>query len=203
MTKNLKFGLPEIYIGPGEFAVSREPVIISTLLGSCISVALFDLDVPAGGLNHFLLPSPKSGSVFSESGRYGVHAMELLINGLLKLGVSRRRLRAKVFGGSAMLSYREKAVYNVPKMNIQFIFEFLDLEKIPVDSYSVGGDLPRKVLFFPHTGKVLMRFTKKTLAALERRESQYSHELREKSDLTVSRLFRGEQTSGTGVEKKE
>ena len=142
MSINPKFGLPETYIGPGEFAVSDEAVVISTLLGSCIAVALFDNIRHAGGLNHFLLPFPKSGSVFSDSGRYGIHAMELLINDLLKLGVTRQRLRAKAFGGSAMLSYREKAVYNVPKMNIQFIFEFLDLEKIPVDSYCVGGGLP-------------------------------------------------------------
>ncbi len=203
MTINPKFGLPEVYIGPGEAAVSREPVIISTLLGSCISVALFDPGLAAGGLNHFLLPFAKSGSVFSESGRYGIHAMELLINDLLKLGVSRRGIRAKVFGGSAMLSYREKTVYNVPRMNIQFIFEFLDLEKIPVDSYSVGGDLPRKILFFSHTGKVLLRFTRKSLPALERRDSQYSQDLREKTSAPTTRLFSGIPPDPDRVEKKE
>ena len=189
MTTNPHFGIPEITIAPGETAVSSEQVVISTLLGSCIAVALFDRVMHAGGLNHFLLPFPKSGSVFSDAGRYGVHAMELLINDLLKLGVKRERLHAKVFGGSAMLSHREQAVYNVPKMNIQFIFEFLDLEKIPVDSYSVGGNLPRKVFFFPDTGKVLMRFTKKTLPALERRETEYSLELQEKTNGQRPRLF--------------
>lgn len=203
MTINPKFDIPETYIGPGESAVSGENIVISTLLGSCIAVALFDKVKHAGGLNHFLLPFPKSGSVFSDSGRYGIHAMELLINDLLKLGVSRNRLHAKVFGGSAMLSYREKAVYNVPKMNIRFVFEFLDLERIPVDSYSVGGDLPRKVFFFPHTGKVLMRFTQKTLPALERRESRYSLELKEQTVAEVPQLFSlFKERKGT-VEKKK
>lgn len=203
MSINPKFGLPETYIGPGESAVSDEAVVISTLLGSCIAVALFDDIRHAGGLNHFLLPFPKSGSVFSDSGRYGIHAMELLINDLLKLGVTRQRLRAKVFGGSAMLSYREKAVYNVPKMNIQFVFEFLDLEKIPVDSYSVGGDLPRKVFFFPHTGKVLMRFTQKSLPALERRDSRYSLELREQTSVDTAQLFSRSREGPGSVEKKK
>ncbi len=203
MTINPKFGVPETYIGPGESAVSDENVVISTLLGSCIAVALFDTVKQAGGLNHFLLPFPKSGSVFSDSGRYGIHAMELLINDLLKLGVSRDRLHAKVFGGSAMLSYQEKAVYNVPGMNIRFIFEFLDLEKIPVDSYSVGGDLPRKVFFFPHTGKVLVRFTQKTLPALERRESRYSQELKEKTAGEGAQLYSVFKGNPGTVEKKQ
>jgi len=194
---NPQFNLPETYIGPGEMAASQENIIISTLLGSCIAVALFDHGVPAGGLNHFMLPFPKTGCLFSESARYGIHAMELLINDLLKMGVRRERLRSKVFGGGAVLEYRDETVYNVPKKNIEFIFDFLKLEKIPIDSYSVGGTLPRKVVFFPTTGRALMRFTHKAIPSLNQRETQYSQELLKNCDGKNPVLF-----TSTGIGKK-
>jgi chemotaxis protein CheD len=183
LTFNRDFSVPEKVIGPGEYFSSVDDVAISTLLGSCVAVALYDRVAQMGGLNHFMLPVPKGTVIHphidAQSARYGVNAMELLINDLMKKGAERKRLRAKVFGASSVLYYEQEATFNVPKMNIEFIFEFLEMERIPVDAYSVGGSLPRKVYFFPRTAKVLMKYTKMASGSLSRRETRYAIALRE------------------------
>lgn len=181
MRLNAQFSLPEQYVLPGEFYSSRDDIVISTLLGSCISVVLYDLSVPVGGLNHFMLPvsrSPK-GDEEADRAKYGVNAMELLVNDILKKGGEKRRLRAKVFGGSTVISLGKEAAINVPKMNIEFVFWHLDVERIPVDAYSVGGTLARRILLFPKTARVLMRFSGSESSVLARREAAYSNRLRE------------------------
>jgi chemotaxis receptor (MCP) glutamine deamidase CheD len=125
---NPHFGKPERYIGPGEFYSSGDDIVISTLLGSCIAVSLHDPVAKVGGLNHFMLPT-RSGD--RDSAKYGVNAMELLINDLMKKGAARARFRAKVFGGGSMLSASDAKVFDVPKMNIDFAFQFLELEASP------------------------------------------------------------------------
>ncbi len=183
MRFNARFSRSEQYIGPGEFHSSVDDIVIATLLGSCISVALYDRSVPVGGLNHFMLPYQRSerGAGEAPSSRFGVNAMELLINDILKKGGSKKRLRAKVFGGSTMILGAEAPIIDVPKMNIEFAFSFLDVERIPVDSYSVGGTAPRRVYFFPATAKVLMKFSQTTGSAIARRESAYSNMLQERA----------------------
>ncbi len=178
---NAQFGKPEKYIGPGDFYSSGEDIVISTLLGSCIAVALSDQKKAVGGLNHFMLPSPKipqDNDSFAAS-KYGVNAMELLINDILKKGGEKRNLRAKVFGGSTVFTQAREATYDIPKMNIEFVFGFLSMERIPVDSYSVGGTLPRKVIFLPREGRAFMKFTKTFAAGLSKRDTSYSQALRE------------------------
>ena len=90
-----------ITIRPGEFHATREDHVISTVLGSCVAVALYEQTRGVGGLNHFMLPdanfSPRMAE--SRSGRYGMYAMEMLLGDLIKLGSTRQHLRAKVFGG--------------------------------------------------------------------------------------------------------
>ncbi len=132
-------------------------------------------------MNHFMLPVPKNApsGPLSEEARYGVHAMELLINDLLRKDARRDLLRAKVFGGSSMIDFGRAATFDVPRMNIGFAFDFLERERIPVDSYSVGGDRPRRVFFFPRTARVLMRFADRGGRAVSGRDSRYSHELQE------------------------
>lgn len=180
---NIHFNKPEKYIGPGEFYASRDDVVISTLLGSCISVALYDPVLKIGGLNHFMLPFPRAvtGEIVSTNAKYGVNAMEVLINDILKKGGQKSKLKAKVFGGSAVLDYHKEATYNIPKMNISFAFEFLDTEKIPVESYSVGGTRPRKIFFFPMEARILMKYSKSSSPGLAKRESQYSQILMEQT----------------------
>lgn len=183
MKFNSQFCKPETYIGPGGYFASGEDIVITTLLGSCISVALYDARRCVGGLNHFMLPSRReAGSpVFTESGKYGVNAMELLINEMMRLGADRGSLRAKVFGGSTAINLTRSAVYDIPKMNVEFVFSFLSLERIPVDSYSVGGSLPRRIVFFPREAKILMKYSSLAVSALEKREERYFHALLEET----------------------
>ncbi len=141
-----------LYIG-GVFA-SNEPAIVRTTLGSCIAVCLFDPMTAVGGMNHYMLPD--SSAAVGEPGRYGVHAMELLIGAIQRAGGSRGRLIAKVFGGGHVIDTREHDE-SVPSRNIAFIQKFLAEEKIHVASLDVGGYLPRNVKFETWTGKAFCK----------------------------------------------
>lgn len=142
-----------IHIG-GVYA-SREPAVVRTILGSCIAVCLRDPIARVGGMNHFLLPH--GGTHEAESARYGVHAMELLINACMKAGADRRNIEAKVFGGGHVLRIASTGGMDVARSNIRFINEFLDVENIPVLKRDVGGTSPREVYFYTDTGRVLLR----------------------------------------------
>ena len=141
-----------IYIG-GVHA-SGEPQVIKTLLGSCISVCLFDPERGIGGMNHFMLPRGSSDD--GDSSRFGVHAMDCLIGVMMKLGADRRRFVAKVFGGAHVLNMAESA-NGVPQQNIEFIKEFLEDEGFPILSQDVGGYHPRHVHFFTATGRAFIK----------------------------------------------
>ncbi|MEC3862525.1 chemotaxis protein CheD [Mesobacterium sp. TK19101] len=140
-----------ITVVQGEFRISDDPhVVLSTVLGSCVAVCLYDPTVHKGGMNHFLLPE-RAGACKSDI-RFGAHAMELLINGLLKIGGRRETLRAKVFGGSSMATN----LRDIGQSNAEFAKSFLHNENIPVVSESLGGTLARRVRFWPVTGRAKM-----------------------------------------------
>jgi len=120
--------------------------MFSTVLGSCIAACLYDAESGVGGMNHFLLPSTTAEN--SKNARYGVHAMELLINGVLKKGASRHMLRAKVFGGAKMSAN----LSDIGLSNANFVQQFLRDEGIPCVSSSVGGTSARRVRFHPTSG---------------------------------------------------
>jgi chemotaxis protein CheD len=90
-----------------------------------------------------------------ESARYGVYAMEILINQLLKMGAKRSNLEAKVFGGGSVL--RGFTIANVGERNAEFVLEFLKTEKIPVAAQDLLDIFPRKVYYFPSTGLVRVK----------------------------------------------
>lgn len=138
-----------IYVLQGEFRISRDAdAVLSTVLGSCVAVCLWDAEARLGGMNHFLLPfGPKAAASAPE--RYGVHAMELLINGLLKEGAARARLQAKLFGGARVST----ALSDIGQSNARFAREFLSAEGIPCRAESLGGTGARRVLFRPVTGQ--------------------------------------------------
>ena len=142
-----------ITLEPGELYASREPVTISTLLGSCVSACLYDPVHKVIGMNHFLLSNRRYSRdlpIFrSEAGRYGIHAMELLINEMMRMGAERRRLSAKVFGGATILQ-RSSNVGNffcVGQVNCSFITEFLTEERIPILARDLGGEKGRVIHF--------------------------------------------------------
>ncbi|MCK5808429.1 chemoreceptor glutamine deamidase CheD [bacterium] len=160
ITENKKLNKKMVVIQPGEHFVShatREG--IATVLGSCIAVCLYDSETAIGGMNHFMLPGDfRNDQVFaSKSGRYGMFAMELLINDMMKQGANRERLTAKIFGGAHVLHFR-KNDGNVPDGNILFIRSYLAMEEISIISEDLGGDDPRKIFFLPDdNGKVLLK----------------------------------------------
>ncbi len=142
-----------VKILPGEYFVFNEDLLLMTTLGSCIAVCLWDRQAKVGGMNHFLLP--ESDNDQSNSGRYGSFAMELLINELLKMGANRLTLEAKVFGGGAVLAGMHSL--NVGERNTKFVLDYLKTERIPVVSKDVMDVYPRKVCFFPHSGKAMVK----------------------------------------------
>jgi len=147
----------EVTIHIGGIYATREPMVIKTLLGSCIAVCLLDPEARVGGMNHFMLPAPGGGPCDGvEGSRFGVHAMDLLIGAMQKAGGERCRLKAKVFGGGHVLSIAENGD-SVPQRNIQFIEEFVKAEGIAVVSRDLGGYLPRRVHFHTDTGKVYVK----------------------------------------------
>lgn len=148
--------------------MSNEDLVIMTVLGSCIAACLWDGRARLGGMNHFMLPDGDGGD---GSGRYGSYAMELLINEMLKLGARRETMQAKVFGGGQVMA--GFTTMNVGERNTKFVLDYLSTERIPVVSQDVLDIHPRKVCFFPVTGKALVKRLAhshpETLAVEERR----------------------------------
>jgi chemotaxis receptor (MCP) glutamine deamidase CheD len=139
----------------GVYASSAD-LKITTLLGSCVAACLYDPEAKVGGMNHILLPGCMQAGDDGLATRYGVHAMELLITRIVKLGGSKRNLRAKVFGGAKMLQFAPGAI-DVAAMNSEFILEFLKHENIPLEAFSLGGTCAVTVWFEPTTGKARIR----------------------------------------------
>lgn len=181
-----------ITIHPGEYFATKDDTIISTVLGSCVAVGLFDSQARAGGLNHFMLPgeSGRIDLIKSPNAKYGMYAMELLINDLMKLGAKKASLSAKVFGGGSVLRFSGGGSSKIPANNIDFAFEYLREEGIPVIASDVGGKEPRKIFFFAQSGKVLLKRIAGTVADLaEREEERYLSDLSSREREGEIRLF--------------
>ncbi|MBE3637119.1 chemotaxis protein CheD [Mangrovicoccus algicola] len=141
------------HINQGEYAVGADPEhMITTLLGSCVAVCLHDPRNHVGGMNHILLPEETGGAATGAS--FGVNAMELLINGVIKLGADRRHLEAKVFGGGRMVA----GLSDIGKRNREFVMRFLEAEHIACIGESTGGNSGRRIQFWPHSGKARQKF---------------------------------------------
>ena len=141
---------------PGEFFVHDEDMLVMTTLGSCIAACLWDRDKRVGGMNHFLLPEGSgSPGTFSDSGRYGSFAMDLLIGEMVKRGATRAGMEAKIFGGGAVISGMN--TINVGERNTAFVLDYLRTERITVVSKDVLDIYPRKVCFLPQSGKAMVK----------------------------------------------
>lgn len=169
---------------PGEYYVTRNDEAITTVLGSCVSACIRDAQAQIGGMNHFMLPEENSldaddgssGAFTRQATRYGSYAMESLINDLLKLGAARDRLEIKLFGGARILA----SMTDIGAHNIAFIREYLSLEGFRVAAQDLGGDRPRKVVYFPTTGRARM----KSLRPIENRS------IADREQLYLARLRR-------------
>ncbi len=154
---------------PGEYFVTGSEMVIMTVLGSCIAACIWDPKVRVGGMNHFMLPEGGDDT----SGRYGSFAMELLINEMIKLGARRETMQAKVFGGGQVM--HSFTTMNVGERNTRFVLDYLQTERIAVVSKDVLDVHPRKVCFFPSTGKAMVkRLASSNTDALETQERKGS-----------------------------
>lgn len=141
-----------ISIIQGEHAVVGDPkTVVTTVLGSCVSVCLRDPVARVGGMNHFLLGEPDCRHTVSpkELQRYGIHAMEVLINALMGRGAERSRLSAHLYGGANVLA----GLTAIGSQNIVFARKFLRTEGIAIIHEDVGGNAARRIEFMPHEGK--------------------------------------------------
>ena len=146
-----------VKILPGEYYVTRSDEAITTVLGSCISACIRDPVMRIGGMNHFMLPEDNSlrdqRTPVGLATRYGSNAMESLINDVLKLGGLRERLEIKVFGGGRVLAH----MTDIGARNIDFVRGYLTTEGLRTNAQDVGGEQPRKVVYYPTEGRVRVR----------------------------------------------
>ena len=169
--------LPAAKLLPGEYYVTAKDMVLVTVLGSCVSACLRDVANGMGGMNHFMLPD---GDCESErpgrAARYGVYAMEILINSLLKMGARRQDFEAKVFGGGNLM--RSMNSSHVGRRNAEFVLEFLADEKIRVAARDLEDIYPRKVYFFPHSGVVRVKKLRElSNNTIYERESDYGNRI--------------------------
>lgn len=146
------FQLETVKVLPGEYFVCGDELLIVTVLGSCIAACLWDPSVQLGGMNHFMLPD---GDASEPYGRYGSYAMELLINEMLSKGARRETMQAKIFGGGQVM--QNFTTLNVGERNTQFVQKYLQTERIPIVSRDVMDIYPRRVCYFPNTGKAMVK----------------------------------------------
>ncbi|NDW21738.1 chemoreceptor glutamine deamidase CheD [Alteromonas hispanica] len=180
-----------VKILPGEFYATNDDTMIVTVLGSCVAVCLYDAIKKVRGMNHFLLPNDETTrlSLIPDSARYGCFAMELLINQMLKLGAEKRNLTAKVFGGgNVMKGFIQN---NVGERNVEFTFDYLKQEQIPVLASDVLNFYPRKVYFSADNGVVnVKKIRSLNNTTILDRESEYRLRLRQSNMANDIDLFK-------------
>jgi chemotaxis protein CheD len=168
-----EFRVDAVKILPGQYHAARSGAI-TTVLGSCVSTCLWDPLERIGGMNHFMLPgdNASAASPWAASARFGVYAMEVLINEMIHLGADRRRMVAKVFGGAQLLAGFERL--DVGAKNSEFVLDFLKVEGIRVLAQDLLDVYPRKVHFFVETGQVhVKRLSVTPSEPVQRREREY------------------------------
>lgn len=177
---------------PGEYYVTINDEAIVTVLGSCVSACIRDKVFGIGGMNHFMLPvSREQASLMrrtEESARYGNFAMEQMINDILKNGGRRENLEVKIFGGGRVLQNMQSI--DVGRRNIDFVKEYIATEGMSLLKEDVGDIYPRKVMFFPATGRALVkRLRSMHNNTILEREENYMQDLEEKPATGDIELF--------------
>lgn len=168
------FNIDAVKILPGEYYATVRPMLIVTVLGSCVAACIRDKVSGIGGMNHFMLPSVSEGEYNNTSARYGTYAMEILINQLLEMGAQRKHLEAKIFGGGNVL--KSFTLDKVGERNSAFVRSYLKHEHIPIVAEDLLGKYPRKIYFFPDQGivrvKKLIRLHNDTIIEREQEHSK-------------------------------
>lgn len=171
------FEVEAVKVLPGEYYVTATDMVLVTVLGSCVSACVRDREKGVGGMNHFML-AEGGGELLSASARYGAYAMEVLINHLMKMGARRNALEAKVFGGGRVMASLTSS--QVGNNNANFVLDFLATEGIPVVARDLLDVYPRKVYYFPASGRVLVKkLVRMHNNTVMRREKEYAARLNE------------------------
>jgi chemotaxis protein CheD len=167
-----------VKVYPGDYYVTSKPdEMLVTVLGSCVAACIRDPKTGAGGMNHFMLPEGDGtgwgGDMMSM--RFGNHAMEKLINEIIKLGCPRERMEIKVFGGGNVIESSQA----VGTKNAEFVMRYLRDEGLKCVAQDLGGDFPRRIQYMPSTGKVVRRILGRNDAEpIVREEKMYAGTLR-------------------------
>jgi len=161
-------------IQPGEFYVSADDEMIGTMLGSCVSVCLYDSANKVAGMNHFMLPGRivKADIMSDRSARYGVTAINELLTVMDKKGAERKHMVAKVFGGGNVIPAM-RDTNTIPFDNVRLARLMLEMEDIPIDEIAVGGTFARKIIMEVLTGTVFMKNITRTDVLEEIEEKEY------------------------------
>jgi len=177
---------------PGEYYVTNYNELVTTVLGSCVSACIRDKVFGIGGMNHFMLPLSDgkgwggSGDFLSTATRFGNYAMEHMINEILKNGGHKKYLEAKIFGGGQMM----EAQTDIGLTNIEFVRSYLKTEGIPVIAEDVGDIFPRKVIYFPESGRARVKKLKTMHnSTVLTRETQYRKTIEQAPVETDIELF--------------
>ncbi len=168
---------------PGELFVSTDPMIVYTVLGSCVSACVRDPIAGVGGMNHFMLPKPKEegNDSWGESTRYGSYAMESLINGILKRGGIKSRLEIKLFGAGKIYD----GSIDVGARNAEWVLGYLRAEGLSACKMDLGDLFPRKVYYFTESGKVLLKKLERLKnRTIEIREQEYAATIQTRKQVT-------------------
>ncbi len=179
-----------VKVFPGEFYVTdKADETLVTVLGSCVAACIRDLRLGIGGMNHFMLPQGRAdgwGGDASQSTRFGNFAMEKLINELIKVGCARENLEIKVFGGGNVTDSRNA----IGTDNADFVLRYLQAEGLRCVASDLGGQLPRRIHYYPSTGKVVRRLLGTSdSSVIARDESEYARRLSSHSTAGEIELF--------------
>jgi chemotaxis protein CheD len=166
---------------PGEYYVTAKDEMVTTVLGSCVSACIRDKKLGVGGMNHFMLPLDSAGTgwsgasdMVSAATRYGNFAMEHMINDILKQGALRKNLEVKVFGGGQIIS----SMTDIGRKNIEFVLAYIEQEGLVLASQDLGDIYPRKVNYYPKTGRVKVKKLRHMHNdTIVRRERSYKHDI--------------------------
>jgi chemotaxis protein CheD len=178
-----------VKILPGECYVTNKPEeLLVTVLGSCVSACVRDPRTGIGGMNHFMLPSGRTGGWGDElhSMRYGNFAMEKLINEMIKVGCSRENMEIKVFGGGNVIESNSA----IGSKNSEFVLGYLKSEGLSCAANDLGGQYPRRIQYSPATGRVVRRFLGGgDRDIIVRNELEYAGQLTKKETAGEIQLF--------------
>jgi len=184
-----RFDAVAIKVFPGEHYVTSAPdEMLVTILGSCVTACIRDPEAAVGGMNHFMLPEAAGAGwdTASDSMRYGNVAMERLINDILARGGRRQRLEIKVFGGGNVMN----GTTRIGDRNADFVEEYLAEENLPIAAHHLRGNLPRRVHYFPLTGKVMLLELQRTEEeAVARSEISYKSRIQVEPVAGSAELF--------------